>query len=113
MLLCGSSCVCFSRSGPRVPAGTRPSLCPLGQEGGVTKQSSGETRREAAKLCLRIEMCVGGLRCCPLLRGDVAAVRRNNLKCRPGEGHDPYREVYRFEAALIPPKESSPTPSRG
>jgi hypothetical protein len=27
------SCVCFSRSGPRVPAGTRPSLRPLGQGG--------------------------------------------------------------------------------
>jgi len=36
------SCVCFSRGGPRVPAGTRPSLCPLGQEGEATKQSSGE-----------------------------------------------------------------------
>src|SRR5205085_12654170 len=45
-------CVCFSRSGPRVPAGTRPSLRPLGQEGEATKQSSGETRREDAKLCL-------------------------------------------------------------
>jgi hypothetical protein len=44
--------VCFSRSGPRVPAGTRPSLRPLGQEGEATKQSSGETRREDAKLCL-------------------------------------------------------------
>src|SRR3954466_15627450 len=45
------SCVCFSRSGPRVPAGTRPSLRPLGYEGGVTKQSSGETRRENEKSC--------------------------------------------------------------
>src|SRR3954468_17637426 len=42
------SCVCLSRSGPRVPAGTRPSLRPLGLEGGVTKQTSGEMRRENA-----------------------------------------------------------------
>jgi hypothetical protein len=44
------SCVCFSRSGPRVPAGTRPSLRPLGQEGEATKQSSGGISREDAKL---------------------------------------------------------------
>src|SRR3954469_506208 len=54
------SCVCFSRSGPRVPAGTRTSLRPLGFEGGVTKQSSGETRREDAKACLQIEPAFGG-----------------------------------------------------
>ncbi|MET4767635.1 hypothetical protein ABH975_002480 [Bradyrhizobium ottawaense] len=53
MLLCGSFCVCISRSGPRVRAGTRPSLRPLGFEGGELKQSSGEIRREAAKVCLR------------------------------------------------------------
>ena len=45
------SCVCFSRSGPRVPAGTRPSLRPLGQEGEATKQSSGEMRRENERPC--------------------------------------------------------------
>ena len=45
----------LSRSGPRVPAGTRPSLRPLGQEGGATKQSSGEMRRENAKACLKVE----------------------------------------------------------
>ena len=33
MLLCGSSCVCISRSGPRVRAGTRSSLRPLGSRG--------------------------------------------------------------------------------
>jgi hypothetical protein len=32
-----------------VPAGTRPSLRPPGQEGEATKQSSGEMRREDAK----------------------------------------------------------------
>ncbi|WP_212253726.1 hypothetical protein, partial [Bradyrhizobium liaoningense] len=52
MLLCGSFCVRFSRSGPRVRASTRPSLRPLGLEGSETKQSSGEIRREAAKPCL-------------------------------------------------------------
>ena len=41
-----------ARSGPWVPAGTRPSLRPLGQEGGAMKQSSGEMRRENAKACL-------------------------------------------------------------
>src|SRR4051794_3541558 len=53
-------CATSSRSGPRVPAGTRPSLRPLGFEGGVTKQSSGETRREDAKACLQIEPAFGG-----------------------------------------------------
>jgi hypothetical protein len=48
-------CATFSRSGPRVPAGTRPSLRPLGFEGGMTRQSSGETRREDAKACLQVE----------------------------------------------------------
>jgi hypothetical protein len=33
-----------------VPAGTRPSLRPLGQEGEATKQSSGGISREDAKL---------------------------------------------------------------
>jgi hypothetical protein len=32
-------------------AGTRPSLRPLGREGGAIKQSSGETRRENGKVC--------------------------------------------------------------
>ncbi|WP_271610737.1 hypothetical protein, partial [Bradyrhizobium sp. CCBAU 21360] len=56
MLLCGSFCVCFSRSGPRVRASTRPSLRPLGLEGGEMKQSSGEMRREAEEACLRAEL---------------------------------------------------------
>jgi hypothetical protein len=33
-------------------AGTRPSLRPLGYEGGEIKQSSGETRRENAQVRL-------------------------------------------------------------
>jgi hypothetical protein len=56
MLLCGSLCVCFSRSGPRVPAGTRPSLRPLGQEGGAIKQSSGEICREDAKRVCKLNL---------------------------------------------------------
>ena len=47
-----SFCGASSRSGPRVPAGTRSSLRPLGSEGGATEQSSGETRRENEKACL-------------------------------------------------------------
>ena len=41
-----------SHSGPRVPAGARPSLRPLGFEGEAIKQSSGEMRREDDKPCL-------------------------------------------------------------
>jgi hypothetical protein len=41
-----------SHSGPRVPAGSRPSLRPLSIEGEEMKQSSGETSREDAKVCL-------------------------------------------------------------
>src|SRR3954471_24015478 len=44
-------CATSSRSGPRVPAGTRPSLRPLGLEGGMTRQSSGETRHENENSC--------------------------------------------------------------
>src|SRR3954463_11306146 len=62
------SCVCFSRSAPRVPAGTRPSLRPLGFEGGMTKQSSGETRREDAKACLQSECELEECRCRLMLR---------------------------------------------
>ncbi|MBH5367762.1 hypothetical protein [Bradyrhizobium glycinis] len=52
MLLCGSSCVCISRSGPRVPPA--PGLpCALEREGGEIKQSSGEMRRENAKAYLQ------------------------------------------------------------
>ena len=56
MLLCGLSLRYISRSGPRVPAGTRPSLRPPGQEGEEIKQSSGETRRENEKACLQAEL---------------------------------------------------------
>jgi len=46
----------ISHSGPRVPAGSRSSLRPLSIEGEATKQSSGETRREDAKVCLRLKI---------------------------------------------------------
>src|SRR3954467_8644012 len=62
------SCVCFSRSGPRVPAGARPSLRPLGQEGEATKQSSGAISREAAKLCLLQKCELEAWRCRLILR---------------------------------------------
>src|SRR4051812_508529 len=52
MLLCVSFCVCVSRCGPRVrgprPAFPAPSWI---YEGGMTRQSSGETRRENVKAC--------------------------------------------------------------
>ena len=49
MLLCGSFCVCFSRSGPRV-RGQHPAFpVPSWQEGEEMEQSSGELRRENAK----------------------------------------------------------------
>jgi hypothetical protein len=43
-----------SHSGPRMPAGIRPSLRPLGQEGEEATQSSGEMSREDAKVCRRV-----------------------------------------------------------
>ena len=76
------SCVCFSRSGPRVPAGTRPSLRPLGQEGGVTKQSSGEISRENAKACLQLKMRAGKLALPP--HTPSLRAQRSNPVCRRG-----------------------------
>src|SRR6478609_8095661 len=55
----------ISHSGPRVPAGTRSSLRPLSFEGEATKQSSGEMRREDAKVCLRSGMRMEARRCHP------------------------------------------------
>jgi len=54
MLLCGFPACAFRAADRGCEVSTRPSLRPLGQEGEATKQSSGETRREAAKPCLRI-----------------------------------------------------------
>jgi hypothetical protein len=45
----------ISRSGPRVRAGTRPSLRPLGERV-ESKQSSGELSREGVNVCLQVEM---------------------------------------------------------
>jgi len=54
MLLCGFSACAFAQRTAGA-AGTRPSLRPLGQEGGATKQSSGEISREEAKVCLQLK----------------------------------------------------------
>jgi len=42
-----------------VPAGARSSLHPLFEEGGKSKQSSGEIGRENGKVCLQVEVSVG------------------------------------------------------
>jgi len=52
MPLC-SSFALHAHSGPWVPAGTRPSLRPLFEEGAKCEQSSGEVGREDAKACLQ------------------------------------------------------------
>ncbi|TWI04463.1 hypothetical protein IQ17_03788, partial [Bradyrhizobium daqingense] len=49
-------------------AGTRPSLHPLGYEGGAIKQSSGEMRREAAKPCPRVIYFLLEMGCCSKFR---------------------------------------------
>ena len=46
-------CATFRAADRGCEVSTRPSLRPLGQEGGVTRQSSGEMRREGEKTCLR------------------------------------------------------------
>ena len=53
MLLCGSFALHLRAADRGCDVSTRPSLRPLGQEGGVTRQSSGEMRREGEKTCLR------------------------------------------------------------
>ncbi|MBH5402359.1 hypothetical protein HZZ13_31890 [Bradyrhizobium sp. CNPSo 4010] len=52
MLLCGFLRVHFAQQTAGA-VGSRPSLRPLDQEGGVTKQSSGNTSREIARACLQ------------------------------------------------------------
>jgi hypothetical protein len=53
MLLCGLFALHLAQQTAGA-AGTRPSLRPLGEEGGVIKQSSGEMSREDAKVCLQV-----------------------------------------------------------
>ncbi len=91
----------LSHSGPWVPAGTRPSLRPLSLGGRRTEQSSGEMRREDAKVCLRLRCGLEKQRC-PLLRhcerseaiqsasaeGFWIASRRS--QCRGGGGMRPH-----------------------
>ncbi|MET4067373.1 hypothetical protein ABID58_002162 [Bradyrhizobium sp. S3.2.6] len=68
MLLCGFPALHFRAADRGCEVSTRPSLRPLGQEGGVTRQSSGEIRREGAKARLRFK-CEGEEQsCCLILR---------------------------------------------
>ncbi|TCU72243.1 hypothetical protein EDE08_105102 [Bradyrhizobium sp. R2.2-H] len=64
---CAVFCVCSMRSRPRVPAGTRPSLCPLAQEGErrskARANSAARTRRHVCKL-----KCGVGTAMAPVLR---------------------------------------------
>src|SRR3954464_3869700 len=94
------SCVCFSRSGPRVPAGTRPSLRPLGFEGGVTKQSSGETRREDAKACLQSECELEECRC-RLILVIASAAKQSSLAPRRDSGLLPPSLKLRGQVAAL------------
>jgi hypothetical protein len=77
-------CATLSRSGPRVPAGTRPSLRPPGQEGGSTKQSSGEMRREDAKVCLQLKWMRAGRVALPPHTSSLRAQRSNPESYRGG-----------------------------
>jgi hypothetical protein len=52
MLLCGFPALHFRAADRGCEVSTRPSLHPLGQEGGETKQARAILRREAAKACL-------------------------------------------------------------
>src|SRR3954447_4220757 len=94
------SCVCFSRGGPRVPAGTRPSLRPLGFEGGVTKQSSGETRREDAKACLQSECELEECRC-RLILVIASAAKQSSLAPRRDSGLLPPSLKLRGQVAAL------------
>jgi|GEM_PF-3626725 len=65
----------FLACGPWVPAGARPSLRPLFFSRAKRTARLGRLRREKAKSYLRVEICVGELRCrlpAPSLRGALA-----------------------------------------
>jgi len=95
-------CATSSRSGPRVPVGTRSSLRPLGLEGGEIEQSSGEFSRENAKACLQPhthchrparpddpvlrDSCGSTER--PRRTGCTAGLSSGSPKTRPGGGND-------------------------
>jgi len=55
MLLCGLFALHLRAADRGCEVSTRPSLRPLGSEGGKIKQSSGKTRREGAKACLCLQ----------------------------------------------------------
>ena len=64
-----SPCATLSRSGPRVPVGTRSSLRPLHEGGDGNEQNSGVWCRENADSCILLKMewcCQTGLNCRPL-----------------------------------------------
>jgi len=67
--LWSTPCAFFWRTDLRVPAGARPSLRPCYREGDAIRQSSGEMRREDAKVCLlfasRNEIDQKSVRPCP------------------------------------------------
>jgi hypothetical protein len=71
MLLCGSFALHLRAADRGCEVGTRPSLRPLGQEGGEIKQSSGEISRENAKACLRA--LVGGASPSPATKYDLSS----------------------------------------
>jgi hypothetical protein len=54
MLLCGFPACAFRAADRGCEVSTRPSLRPLGQEGGEINQSSGEMRREDEKLRVQV-----------------------------------------------------------
>jgi hypothetical protein len=55
MLLCGFLALHLRAADRGCEVSTRPSLRPLGFEGEVTKQSSGDLRRESEKARLQVE----------------------------------------------------------
>jgi len=87
MLLCGFPACAFRAADRGCEVSTRPSLRPLGFEGGATKQSSGETRREYAKACLQFKMRAGRVALPPhtpslrAQRSNPESYRRGILDC--------------------------------
>ncbi len=78
--LWSTPCAFFLHAGSWVPAGARPSLRPLFQEGEESKQSSGETRRENTKVCLMNENAKA--RVPPGAAQRAASSRRDALQSR-------------------------------
>ena len=85
MLLCGFPACAFRAADRGCEVSTRPSLRPLGQEGGVTKQSSGEIRREDAKACLQLKSALedGDAAPCSVI---ASAAKQSSLPPRRDSG---------------------------